>query len=59
MESLPQYYETEKNRKRLEILKEVSGETGCSVNQLVLAWMMNSDPFVIPVIGVSSIEQLE
>jgi aryl-alcohol dehydrogenase-like predicted oxidoreductase len=56
---LPQFYKTEKNKKRIDIIKRISIEEGISVNQLVLAWMLNSDPFVMPVIGVSSVQQLE
>ena len=57
--TLPQFYNTEQNRGRLKILKNISGETNFTVNQIVLAWMLNSEPPVIPVIGVSSLEQLE
>jgi len=56
---LPQFYQTEENKKRIDIIKRISIEEGISVNQLVLAWMLNSEPFVIPVIGVSSEQQLE
>ncbi|HKI78049.1 MAG TPA: aldo/keto reductase [Ignavibacteriaceae bacterium] len=55
----PQFYGTKKNKKRFDILKEISDEEGISINQLVLAWMLNSELFVMPVIGVSSVQQLE
>lgn len=56
---LPQFYDTEQNRQRLNILKNISGGTNFTVNQLVLAWMLNSEPPVVPVIGVSSLDQLK
>ena len=43
---------------RLAMLKEVSGEVDATSNQVVLAWMMHSDPAVIPVFGASTVDQL-
>ncbi|GAA4631802.1 aldo/keto reductase [Actinoallomurus vinaceus] len=44
---------------RLAALQEVADKTGATVNQVVLAWLMGGDPPIIPVIGVSSVEQLD
>ncbi|WP_433181668.1 aldo/keto reductase [Actinoallomurus sp. CA-150999] len=44
---------------RLAALQEVANKTGATVNQVVLAWLMGGDPPIIPVIGVSSVEQLD
>jgi aryl-alcohol dehydrogenase-like predicted oxidoreductase len=43
---------------RLAALREVAGETGATPNQVVLAWMMQGTPPVIPLIGASGEEQL-
>jgi aryl-alcohol dehydrogenase-like predicted oxidoreductase len=43
---------------RLAVLREVAGETGASPNQIVLAWMLRSDPPVIPLVAASRPEHL-
>ncbi|MES0836019.1 aldo/keto reductase [Nocardiopsis tropica] len=43
---------------RLAVLDEVARETGATRNQVVLAWLMDSDPRVVPLVGVSSLDQL-
>ena len=44
---------------RLAALREVASETGATVNQVVLAWLMGGDLPVIPLVGASSVAQLE
>jgi aryl-alcohol dehydrogenase-like predicted oxidoreductase len=44
---------------RLAALRSVAWETGATVNQVVLAWLMGGDPPVIPLVGASSVAQLE
>lgn len=44
---------------RLKVLRQVAQETGATANQVVLAWMLHSDPPVIPVIAASRAEQLD
>ena len=44
---------------RLAALKVVSEEVGATANQVVLAWMVQSDPVVIPLVGASTVDQLE
>ncbi len=44
---------------RLAALKEVAQEIGATPNQVVLAWMMHSDPYVLPIFGASNPDQLE
>lgn len=57
-ESLPVQYQSTLNEQRLANLKNASLETGLSLNQLVLAWMINSRPQVIPLLGCSNTDQL-
>ena len=43
---------------RLAVLRAVAAEAGATPNQVILAWMMQSDPVVIPVFGASSEAQM-
>jgi aryl-alcohol dehydrogenase-like predicted oxidoreductase len=44
---------------RLAALREVAQETGATVNQVVLAWLIGGEIPMIPLVGASSVEQLE
>lgn len=44
---------------RLGALKNVAEQIGATVNQVVLAWMMQSNPLVIPLVAGSTKEQLQ
>ncbi|MEV2278771.1 aldo/keto reductase [Nocardiopsis sp. NPDC049922] len=44
---------------RLAVLDEVAAETGATRNQVVLAWLMDSEPAVVPLVGVSTMAQLD
>ncbi|MEU7758171.1 MULTISPECIES: aldo/keto reductase [Micromonospora] len=44
---------------RLEALRAVAAETGATVNQVVLAWLTGGDIPSIPLVGFSSVAQLE
>lgn len=44
---------------RLAALKQVVEETGATANQVVLAWLMGGDLPIIPLIGASSVVQLD
>ena len=54
---LPEHYDHPGTAKRLAVLDEVARELGATRNQVVLAWLRAQD--IIPVVGVSSVEQLE
>lgn len=45
--------------KRIETLRAVATETNATLNQVVLAWMLGSDPRVLPLISASTKEQME
>ncbi|NGN69967.1 aldo/keto reductase [Streptomyces sp. A7024] len=45
--------------RRLAALREVAQATGATVNQVVLAWLIGGDVPVVPLIGASSVAQLE
>lgn len=49
----PQYAGTD-TENRLTELKTVADDVGATVNQVVLAWMLHSDPPVIPLIAAST-----
>ncbi|WP_033318247.1 aldo/keto reductase [Streptomyces yerevanensis] len=44
---------------RFTALQEVARETGATVNQVVLAWLLGGELPVIPLVGASSMAQLE
>jgi aryl-alcohol dehydrogenase-like predicted oxidoreductase len=44
---------------RLSVLRAVAAETGATANQVVLAWLMGGELPVIPLVGASSVAQLE
>jgi aryl-alcohol dehydrogenase-like predicted oxidoreductase len=56
---LPEQYDHADSRRRLAVLAEVAAELGATPNQVVLAWLMGGDPPVLPVLGVSSVSQLD
>lgn len=47
------------SRARLATLHDVAREVGATPNQVALAWMLGAEVPVIPVVGTSSIAQLE
>ena len=56
---LPAAYDHPGTPARLAALKRVAAETGASPNQVVLAWLIDHDPAVIPLVGVSTVAQVE
>jgi aryl-alcohol dehydrogenase-like predicted oxidoreductase len=44
---------------RVATLRAVAEEVGATVNQIVLAWMVQSDPPVIPLVAASTTEQMQ
>ena len=53
---VPEQYVGPDSDQRLAALREVAAETGATVSQIVLAWMLHSDPVVLPLIAASSPE---
>ncbi|MFI9011068.1 aldo/keto reductase [Actinosynnema sp. NPDC053489] len=45
--------------RRLAVLDEVAAETGGNRNQVVLAWLTGGAPDITPVVGVSTVGQLD
>ena len=56
---LPPQYATPDTEARLVTLREVANESTATLNQVVLAWMMQGDPAIIPVISASTRSQLD
>ena len=44
---------------RLRVLREVAAEVGATPNQVVLAWLLGGDVPVVPIVGASSVAQLD
>jgi aryl-alcohol dehydrogenase-like predicted oxidoreductase len=57
-EKLAENYRTPDNEKRSAALGDVVRETGATANQVVLAWLLQSSPSIIPLMAVSNAEQL-
>ncbi|MFI9168930.1 aldo/keto reductase [Streptomyces lincolnensis] len=44
---------------RLEALNQVARETGATLNQVVLAWQLGGEHPIVPLVGASSVAQLD
>jgi len=47
------------NDERRKILEEVASKLNCTINQVIYAWMLHSDPPVIPLIAVTKMTHLK
>lgn len=50
---------SEDNERRFETIKSMATRKSVSVYQVLLAWMLNQDVDIIPILGVSKVSQLE
>lgn len=57
--SIPDAYRSEEQLNRLQVIRQVAGEVGATPNQIVLAWMLQNVPRVLPLVAVSDLAQLE
>lgn len=55
----PDAYRHPGTERRLEVLSEVAGDLGVARSVVVLAWLLASEPQARPIVGVSSVEQLD
>lgn len=55
----PAAYDHPGNQPRLAVLREVAAELGATPSQVVLAWLMQGRPPMIPVVGASTVAQLD
>jgi aryl-alcohol dehydrogenase-like predicted oxidoreductase len=55
----PAAYDHPTNRARLAVLAQVAAELGATPNQVVLAWLMGGQPPIIPIVGASTVAQLD
>ncbi|MEO3822231.1 aldo/keto reductase [Actinomadura sp. B10D3] len=56
---LPAEYEHPGTARRLTVLDEIAAETGTNRNRVVLAWLTGGTPAAVPIVGVSTVEQLD
>ena len=56
---LPEGYDHPGTTRRLAVLAEVADELGVTRNQVVLAWLIGGTPTVTPLVGVSTVAQLD
>ena len=52
-------YDHPLSHRRLKVLREVAAETGATPNQVVLAWQTGGALPIVPVVGVSTVAQLD
>lgn len=52
-------YDHPGTQQRLAALREVAGEIGVSPNQVVLAYLIDGDPPMLPIVGISTVAQLD
>jgi len=57
--SIPDGYRSEEQLSRLQAIRKVARELGATPNQVVLAWMLQNVPRVLPLVAVSDLAQLE
>jgi len=55
---VPAQYAGPEACERLDALKAVAAELGATLNQVVIAWMLHSDPPVLPIVAGSTVDQL-
>ncbi|HEY0939813.1 MAG TPA: aldo/keto reductase [Steroidobacter sp.] len=48
-----------RNRQLLDQLNRIAWEAGCTAAQLSIAWLLAKAPFVLPIVGTTSIAHLE
>jgi aryl-alcohol dehydrogenase-like predicted oxidoreductase len=56
--ALPWQYRGPDSDARLQVLSDVADELGTTPNHVVIAWLAQCDPPVIPIIGGSTIDQV-
>jgi len=56
---LPEQYLTPDTDARLTVLKSVADEIRATANQVVYAWMIQSEPPVIPLLAADTVEQMK
>ncbi|MFC1635016.1 aldo/keto reductase [Planctomycetota bacterium] len=56
---VPAQYAGPKAEERMAALRHVAKEVGATLNQVIIAWMRQSEPAVIPIIAGSKPEQLQ
>ncbi|MEV0647724.1 aldo/keto reductase [Phytomonospora sp. NPDC050363] len=56
---LPESYDHPGTTRRLAALAKVADELGVTRNQVVLAWLTGGEPNAVPIVGVSSVAQLD
>ncbi|MFC8448676.1 aldo/keto reductase [Kitasatospora sp. NPDC057223] len=56
---IPPDYDHPGTPARLAVLREVAQECGATVNQVVLAWQLGGPLPIVPLVGASSVAQLE
>lgn len=57
--NLPDEFQSPQNKQKLKLLEQMATELKVTKSQLVLAWMLNASPRILPIIGASKKYQLD
>ena len=56
---LPSQYDSVESQERIKRVRQIAQESKLTPNQVVLRWMMQSEPSVLPIIGAINAAQME
>ena len=56
---VPAQYDGVDTKERMAVLRRVAKEVDATLNQVIIAWMRQSEPAVLPIIAGSRLEQLQ
>ncbi len=56
---IPPQYQGPDSQERLLILRKIAAEAGATPNQVIFAWMLQSEPAVIPLVAASTPSQMQ
>jgi aryl-alcohol dehydrogenase-like predicted oxidoreductase len=56
---IPDEYVRTENRQKMRVIEDIAEDRGVDGNAVVLAWMLDRDQPTVPLIGCSTVEQLE
>ncbi len=56
---IPPQYQGPDSQERLLVLRKIAAEAGATPNQVIFAWMLQSEPAVIPLVAASTPSQMQ
>jgi aryl-alcohol dehydrogenase-like predicted oxidoreductase len=56
---IPDGYVRSENRLKMDVIEDIADRTGLGGNAVLFAWMLDRDQPTVPIVGCSTVEQLE